>query len=206
MSSFSPHVVVGPVIRRLALRVGIDPRHVVVGPFVLSLRCSCHCGTLVGPFTWVLTPAVSSFGPSCCCWAVRVDLRPSTRSLGLSHCCSPPLCHPSAPRAVVGLFALALTPPCRRLAHPLRPWAFHATGSSFPRLCCRVARPVAVQPFLTVWVVLTPGLGVSGGEGRGKGGNELRLLSWLILVMHWLGLPFPGSPLWLLLPLHVVLH
>ena len=34
--------------------------------------------------------------------------------------------------------------------------------------------------------------------------NEPR--AWLVLVTHRLGFPLRGSPLWLLVPLHVVLH
>src|SRR4029077_8456239 len=64
---------------------------------------------------------------------------------------------------------------------------------SFPRLCCRVARPAAVHPFPAVRVVLTSRLGVSGGEGRGKGENEPRRKSRLVLVTHWAS-HSPGPP------------
>ena len=43
-------------------------------------------------------------------------------------------------------------------------------------------------------------------QGGGRGENEPRLLSWLVLVTHRLGLPLHGSPLWLLIPLHVALN
>jgi len=70
-----------------------------------------------------------------------------------------------------------------------------------------VGRRVVVQPFLAVGVVLNVGLGGQWERGgRKKGKNEPRRKSWLILATHCLGLPFPGSPFWLLLPLGVFLH
>jgi len=213
VSSFDPsccrcaaRVVIGPAVRWMgpsrwgwpplcrpsALRAAAGLFESFFGP----PRGRWACATVVGPFALLFAPAVSSFGSSCCRWAVRVGVDPAVSSFGPSY-------RGSAVR-------VGLTPPCRRLARRRRPSAFHAVvqpaGSSFFRSCCRVACPVGVHPLHAVRVVLSSGLEVSGGEGRGKGENELRLPSRLVLVTHWLGLPFPGSPLCLLLPLRVVLH
>jgi hypothetical protein len=147
----------------LALRVGVDARGVVVGPFVLSLRCSCRRSALhavAGPFALPFAPAVSSFGSSCCRWAVGVDVDPAVSSL----------------RAVVGLFMLALTPPCHRGSFLRRTgWASHSLGPpfghSFPFVSSSIKR--AHIPLLRggapVGLSEVEGRGGNGGDGGGGG-------------------------------------
>ena len=101
---------------------------------------------------------MSSFGPSRRRWAVRVGVDPAVSRWRW-------------PRPVViwpAVFVLgpSMRRPARRVVLP--PFA----------LSCG---PTCYQ---AVWVVVTSGLGVSGGEGRGKGKNEPRLPSRLVLVTH----------------------
>jgi len=121
-------------------------------------------------------PAVSSFGCSCCRVARGVVVWPAALPF-----------RPPCLRIVLRPLVVSFGPPCRPSA--VRVIALAAV-SSFG--CCGC---------------LKRGVGVSGrGKERGKGKNEPRLSSWPVLTAHWLGLPFPGSPLWLLLPLGVFLH
>ena len=156
----------------------------------------------------------------CRVWADRVVVGLFASSI--------PLCRAWAVR---GFFALSFGPPCRRgalgvvlepaftlLVPSHRGWAIrtvvvHSRRRLARRIVlvlgpalwsCAVPR-VVVQQFPAVRIVVTWELDVSTGKDREKGENEPRRKSWLVLT-HWLGLPLPGSPLSLLVPLCVVLH
>jgi len=189
----------GPPCRGWAVRVFVEPAvsslgppyhgcavRVVVGPIEPWLGPSPPCrGWALGV---AVEPPVSLLGPSRRRWAIRIVVGHSCRGLGRP--------------VILRLLALSLGLPCGRVA----PRVFVSPAvSSFPHSWCGVACLVVVQPFPAVRIVVTSALEVSGGEERGKSKNELRQKSWPVLVTHWLGLPLPGSPLWLLLPLPIFL-
>ena len=126
--------------------------------------------------------------------------------------------HGLAVRVLLGPFAPLTSHPCRRLA--LRvvvepgeiclAWrvVVWLLVVSFGPLCLRVRYRDVVRSFVLLCGrpcrrSAIPGccscrdLGLRGQWGQGTKEG---------LVTHWLGLPLPGSPLWLLLPLSIFLH
>ena len=216
-----------PPCRAWVIRVIVRPSvHSLGPPFprlgfctVVGATMPWLCCSLFGPRVVVALFASSSTLP-CRVWADRVVVGLFASSI--------PLCRAWAVR---GFFALSFGPQCRRgalgvvlepaftlLVPSHRGWAIrtvvvHSRRRLARRIIlvlgpalwsCAVPR-VVVQPFPPVRIVVTWELDVSTGKVGEKGENEPRRKSWLVLT-HWLGLPLPGSPLSLLVPLCVVLH
>ena len=165
---------VGPTCRAWAVRVLVDPA-------VSRLCCS-----LLGPRV-VVRLFASSFGPPCRLRVVvelAVSLPTPSHHPGpicvivvYSRRCWPfassfgPPCRPSAARVFLGLALWLCGPPC----------LCFTPVASFSCSRCGVACLVIVQPYPGIRIVVTSALEVSRGKERGKGKNEPRWKSRLVL-------------------------